>query len=212
MTRTGLVWMVAAVLVGVGVAAVLRARGNESDLGDPAERIVMFGDSLTEEGEWGRLFPERVVVNAGFSGYTTEQLTRLAGDAVRAQPAAVFVLSGTNDVYQGYPPSWTVDRLEELVTAIETESPGTRIVLQTVPPSAEMSADVIATNVAIRQFGAARGLDVLDLHSEFDDGSGGLRAEETYDGVHFTDLGYARWATLLQPVFDRLDAARAPTS
>ena len=184
--------MLAAVLVGVAVAAVLRARGNEDDAGDPTEGIVMLGDSLTAEGNWNRLFPERDVVNAGFSGYTTEQLTRLAGDAVRAQPAAVFVLSGTNDVYQGYAPSWTVDRLDELVTAIETESPGTRIVLQTVPPSAEMSAEVIATNEAIRRFGAIRGLDVLDLHAEFDDGSGGLREDETYDGVHLTALGVCR--------------------
>ena len=197
--------MVAAVLVGVGVAAVLKARDDEDASGDPAKRIVMLGDSLTEEGNWNKLFPERDMVNAGFSGYTTEQIARLAGDAVRAQPAAVFVLSGTNDVFQGYAPSWTTEQLGELVTAIETESPGTRIVLQTVLPSAGTSSGVVATNDAIRRFAAARGLEVLDLHPEFDDGSGGLREAETYDGVHLTAAGYARWATLLGPWFDRLD-------
>jgi lysophospholipase L1-like esterase len=203
--------MVAAVLVGVGVAAVLKARDDEDGSGDPAERIVMLGDSLTEEGNWNELFPERDMVNAGFSGYTTEQIARLAGDAVRAQPAAVFVLSGTNDVFRGYAPSWTADRLDELVTAIETESPGTRIVLQTVLPSAEMSAGMVATNDAIRRLAATRGLEVLDLHPEFDDGSGGLREAETYDGVHLTAAGYARWATLLGPWFDRLDDVTPPS-
>jgi len=203
--------MFAAVLVGVGFAAARQALSDDRDRSESteaSERIVMFGDSLTAQGDWSGLFPEREIVGAGFSGYTTEQLTRLAGDAVRAKPAAVFVLSGTNDVFQGRAPSWTVDRLNELVTAIETESPGTRVVLQTVPPSAEMSAEVIATNVAIRRFGAARGLDVLDLHPEFDDGSGGLREDETYDGVHLTAAGYARWAALLSPWFDRVDDAR----
>jgi lysophospholipase L1-like esterase len=204
--------MVAAILVGVGVAAALKARDDEDDSGDPSERIVMLGDSLTEEGDWSRLFADRDMVNAGFSGYTTEQIARLAGDAVRAQPAAVFVLSGTNDVFQGYAPSWTTDRLDELVTAIVTESPGTRIVLQTVPPVAETSAGVIATNDAIRRFAADRGIEVLDLHPEFDDGSGGLRDAETYDGIHLTAAGYARWVTLLDPWFDRIDDDTLPSN
>ena len=203
--------MFAAVLIGVGVAAA-RQLGSGADGTDASNetsaRVVMFGDSLTAQGDWNALFPDREIVGEGFSGYTTEQLTRLAGDVVRAQPGAVFVLSGVNDVFQGRTPEWTADRLNELVTAIEAESPGTQVVLQTVPPNAEMSAAVIATNAAIRRVGAARELEVLDLHPAFDDGSGGLRPEETYDGVHFTESGYARWAALLRPAFDRFDAAR----
>jgi lysophospholipase L1-like esterase len=118
---------------------------------------------------------------------------------------AVFVLTGTNDVYQGQAPSWTTDRLGELVTAFETTSPRTRIVIQTVLPSAELGDGVIATNDAIRRFAADRGLDLLDLYPEFDDGSGALRDAETYDGVHLTALGYDRWASLLRPEFERLD-------
>jgi N-acetylglucosamine-6-sulfatase len=199
--------MFAAVLVGVGFAAAREAGFVGDDPGDSSvtsTSIVMFGDSLTQQGDWGELFPDREIVEAGFSGYTTEQLTRLAGDAVRSQPAAVFVLSGTNDVFQGRAPAWTADRMNELVTAVENESPGTRIVLQTLPPSAEMRAEVVATNDAIRRLGVERGLEVLDLYPEFDDGSGGLRVAETYDGVHLTELGYARWAALLGPEFDRL--------
>ena len=71
--------------------------------------------------------------------------------------------------------------------------------IQTVLPSVELGAEVIATNEAIRRFAADRGLDVLDLYPEFDDGSGALRDAETYDGVHLTALGYDRWASLLGP-------------
>lgn len=197
--------MVAAVLTGVGIAAVLNARADRDDSADAAERIVMLGDSLTEAGNWNERFPDRDVVNGGFSGYTTDQLVPLARDAVRAQPGAVFVLTGTNDVYQGRAPSWTTDRLGELVTAIETESPGTRIVIQTVLPSVELGPAVAATNEAIRRFAADRRLDVLDLYPEFDDGFGALHDDETYDGVHLTSLGYERWATLLRSEFERLD-------
>ena len=168
----------------------------------------MFGDSLTAQGEWPELFPDREIVGAGFSGYTSEQLARLARDVVRSQPAAVFVLAGTNDVFQGQPPAWTANQLGSLIDAIVDESPDTRVVLQTIPPSAAMSVEVIATNDAIRRLAAARRVELLDLHPAFDDGFGGLRAAETYDGIHFTDEGYDRWAALLRPRFEQLDAER----
>lgn len=197
--------MLAAVLVGVGVAAVLQRASDGDDADDPT-RIVMFGDSLTEQGNWVELFPDRDVIGSGFSGYTTEQLTRLAGDAVRSRPTAVFVLAGTNDVFQGQSPDWTADRLAELIATMQTESPDTRIVVQTLLPSEGMSAELVATNDAIRRVAVARGLDVLDLYPAFDDGSGRLRAAETIDGVHLTGAGYERWVALLEPWFERLEA------
>jgi lysophospholipase L1-like esterase len=207
--RAAIVWMLAAVLVGVGFAAVRQRTSDGNDV-DRAARIVMFGDSLTEQGNWLEMFPDRNVIGSGFSGYTTEQLTRLARDAVRSRPTAVFVLSGTNDVFQGQSAEWTADRLGELITAIQSESPDTRIVIQTLLPSEGMSAELVATNDAIRRVATARGLDVLDLYPAFDDGSGRLRAAETYDGVHLTGAGYARWVALLEPWFDRVETEPAP--
>ena len=203
--------MLAAVLVG-GLFAAARQVGFGNDAGDSdatTTRIVMFGDSLTAQGNWRELFPGREVVGAGFSGYTSEQLSRLARDAVRSRPAAVFVLAGTNDVFQGQPPAWTANNLGALITAMNAESPDTQVVLQTIPPSAEVSDEVIATNDAIRRLAAARGVGLLDLHPEFDDGSGGLRDVETYDGVHLSGAGYDRWVALLEPWLDRLEAEPA---
>jgi lysophospholipase L1-like esterase len=46
---------------------------------------------------------------------------------------------------------------------------------------------------------------VVDLHAEFDDGAGGLRPDETTDGVHLTVEGYRRWATVLRGAIASLD-------
>ncbi len=157
--RGAFVWLLVVVVIGGAVVAA-RVLGSDDSARTPDERstrIVMFGNSLTAQGDWPELFPDREIVGAGFSGYTSEQLALLARDVVRSQPAAVFVLAGTNDVYQGQPPAWTANQLGSLIDAIEDESPDTRIVLQTIPPSAAVSAEVIATNEAIRRLAAARG-------------------------------------------------------
>lgn len=201
-------WLLAAVVavvVGMGVAAWREVSDADGEAADGAPQIVMLGDSITEEGDWRGMFPDRSIVDAGYSGYTTEQLVPLARDIVSVQPDAVFVLAGTNDVFWDEPPEWTAARLDELINEIEGGAPDARIIVQTVLPAEERSGEIVATNASIRSVAAARGLEVLDLYPAFDDGTGALRGVETYDGVHLTTAGYARWATLLEPWFARLD-------
>ena len=59
-------------------------------------------------------------------------------------------------------------------------------------------------NLAIRRLASERGLELLDLHVAFDDGTGALRADETTDGVHLAAAGYERWAAELDEVLRRL--------
>lgn len=162
------------------------------------ESVVMLGDSITAEGSWSDLFPETPIVNEGHSGYTTEQLVPIARGVAAHRPRLVLLLTGTNDIRDGRPPSWTVTHLDELLDSIAELSPDTRVVIQTVLPRADRVSEVLAVNEAIRSLAAARGIPVLDLYPEFDDGRGGLRTHETYDGLHLSDPGYTRWAELLR--------------
>lgn len=200
---------VVAVVVGMGFAAWRGGTDANGSADDGPRKIVMLGDSITEQGDWSAMFPGRTIVNAGFSGYTSEQLVPLVREVIDTRPDAVFVLAGTNDVFNDRPPEWTAGRLDQLITEIEATAPDAQIVIQTVLPADERSTEIVATNAAIRSVAAARGIEVLDLYPAFDDGSGALRSAETYDGVHLTTIGYDRWATLLRPWFERLDLAAA---
>lgn len=188
----------------VAVVAVLwvaadRVRAPEGPLRRPidADSIVMLGDSITAGGDWEALLPDRPMVNQGYSGFTTAELLPIATDVAAASPAAVYVLTGTNDVRDGLPPARTRDDLAAILDVFATDSPETVVVVQTVLPRRATAAEIVATNDAIVELAVARGLAVLDLHPEFDDGGGGLRAEETSDGWHLSDAGYDRWAALL---------------
>ena len=189
----------AAVAVAVLWLAADRVRAPDGPQRRPiqADSIVMLGDSITAGGDWAALLPGHPMVNEGYSGFTTAELLPVATEVAAASPASVYVLTGTNDVRDGLPPARTRDDLDAILDVFAAESPRTAVVVQTVLPRSATAAEIVATNAAIVELAVERGLEILDLHAEFDDGDGGLRAGETTDGWHLSAAGYDRWADLL---------------
>lgn len=197
-----------AVAVAVVVIVLLDPRRTSTHRGQiDSTSIVMLGDSITEQADWNSLLPGLPVVNQGHSGFTTEQLVPIARSVGAARPRAVLVLTGTNDIRDGRAPEWTASHLGRLIDTLEQQSPDTTVIVQTVLPRSDHPAEVIATNAAIRAVAASRGLGTLDLYEPFDDGAGGLRTDETTDGIHLSASGYRRWASLLTPPIAGLDDA-----
>lgn len=157
----------------------------------------MLGDSITEQGDWPSLLPAVPVVNQGHSGFTTAELVAEAETVAAAGPAAVFVLTGTNDIRDRLAPAVTVEHLSTILDRFADASPETTVVVQTVLPRSDAAPQVVETNAAIRALVADRGGRLLDLYPAFDDGSGALRVDETTDGVHLAEAGYRRWRGLL---------------
>jgi lysophospholipase L1-like esterase len=197
-----------AIAVAVVVIVLLDARRTSTHRGQiDSTSIVMLGDSITEQADWRSLLPDLQAVNQGHSGFTTEQLVPIARSIGAARPRAVLVLTGTNDIRDGRSPEWTASHLDQLLDALEQRSPDTTVIVQTVLPRSDHPADVIATNAAISAVAASRGLETLDLYEPFDDGAGGLGSDETTDGIHLSERGYRRWASLLAPLIASLDDA-----
>src|SRR3974390_2596692 len=71
-------------------------------LGPPAaaeNRVVFFGDSITDIWKLEDYFPGKPYVNRGIGGQTTPQmLVRFRQDVVDLQPKVVVILAGTNDI------------------------------------------------------------------------------------------------------------------
>lgn len=189
-------------VAGVAIGAAVRWQRSQGDTDRGPigpSTVVLLGDSLTEEGDWAALLPDWPVANQGHSGFTSEELVPIAEAVAAHRPRLVLVLAGTNDIRDGHPPAWTEDNLVAIVDRFQAASPDTVVVLQTILPRADAPAEVAATNERILALAAERGLIVLDLHPAFDDGAGGLRPEETRDGLHLSEAGYRRWVDLLEP-------------
>ena len=91
MSRRAIVVAAAAAVFVVGVLFVTAraqrdARTKRAAIG--ADTIVMLGDSITEEGDWGALLPTWQIANRGHSGFTTAQLLDEAEDIASHGPRA----------------------------------------------------------------------------------------------------------------------------
>lgn len=195
-----------AAIVAVVVLILLVVARRAGDRRDPIDSgsVVMLGDSITEQADWTSLLPDLPIVNRGYSGFTTEQLVPIAESVGDAGPRAVLVLTGTNDIRDGRPPEWTATHLRRLLDELAQRSPDTIVVVQTILPRADHPAEVQATNDSVRDVASNRGIQVVELHDAFDDGAGGLRTEETTDGLHLSASGYRRWAAMLAPLIASL--------
>jgi len=62
-------------------------------------RVVFFGDSITDDWNLAESFPGKPYINRGISGQTTSQmLVRFRQDVINLQPRVVVMLAGTNDI------------------------------------------------------------------------------------------------------------------
>src|SRR5256885_4739744 len=79
-----------------------RYRDANAALKPPApgeNRVVFFGDSITDIWPIADSFPGKPYVNRGIGGQTTSQmLVRFRQDVIDLQPKAVVILAGTNDI------------------------------------------------------------------------------------------------------------------
>jgi hypothetical protein len=194
----------AVVIVGVWVLIARAREGRARSDVIGADTIVMLGDSITEQADWAALLPTWPIANRGYAGHTTAQLLEEVDDVASHRPRSVVILTGTNDIRDELPASWTVDRLGELIVRLRGGAPDTVVVLQTVLPRADARGPVRAVNEAIRRLASERGVELLDLYGAFDDGTGALRAAETTDGIHLTAAGYERWAVALDEMLRSL--------
>ncbi|WP_217352119.1 GDSL-type esterase/lipase family protein [Capnocytophaga sp. oral taxon 878] len=97
--------------------------------------IVFIGNSITNGAEWAELFPQKHVKNRGISGDTSEGVYDRLDPVVKGKPAKIFILIGINDISRGIKVENIVMNMRRIVEKIQTESPKTKIYIQTIPIS-----------------------------------------------------------------------------
>ncbi len=174
--------------------------------------VVFFGDSITQG--WGdnfeRWFPGMKSANRGISGDTTRgMLIRLPQDVIALKPRAVVMLMGTNDLEENGEPETIAANVKEIITQLKASDPSLPIILCNVFPSSETKkrpADKIK-RVNELYAAVAKGdaqVTVIDTWTLFANATGDAKAEEFPDLLHPNEIGYAKWAASLKPVFATL--------
>ena len=101
-------------------------------------------------------------------------------------PQIVLYLLGSNDIAAGRPVDRYIEDVEQAVDLLLEN--GTVVILSTLPPFRDRTAQVAAYNKAIRALARERRLPLLDLHAEME-ARAGEAVEMCYladDGIHLS--------------------------
>lgn len=191
-----------------------------AELAPPPGCVVFLGDSITEGGLWHEWFPGVPLVNRGIGGNTVDDvLARL--DTAVVDPAAVFLLIGTNDLETGLAkdqvfvraprlmPGEIAERMRELVAAIRERAPHADLFIQSVMPrEPEVAGRLRELNAANREIAKDADATYIDLWPALADDADGLRTAFTLDSLHLNGAGYAAWVEVLRPYVAGLDPVR----
>ncbi len=174
----------------------------------PVGKIVFIGNSITEGGgDWSAKFGVPDIWNRGISGDVTDGVLARLDEITHAQPKAVFLLIGINDIsnlyYQKQIPStdYIATNILKIADKIHKQSPATKIYLQTVLPTTRTFTNEmeLAVNSILRKNDPQGAYTLIDLHAAFADEQGQMKKEFTNDGIHLTNAGYGKWVEVVKP-------------
>jgi lysophospholipase L1-like esterase len=174
------------------------------------DRVVLFGDSITEE--WARLVPTMFAgtryVGRGISGQTTPQmLVRFRQDVIALKPKAVVILAGTNDIAGNTGPSTLAMIEDNLASMVElAKANGISVILASVLPVADYpwkrgldpAGKIVQLNYWMKNYALSNGHVFLDYHTAMAGQFQGMKDGLSRDGVHPNLDGYKVMTPLLE--------------
>jgi len=206
-----------------GQLARYRAANEElSKAGLVKNRVVFFGDSITDMWKIEQYFPGRPYVNRGIGGQTTPQmLVRFRQDVIDLKPRAVVILAGTNDIAGNTGPIRNEDIEADLATMAElAKAHGIAAVFASIlpvhnytPQARDFFAQRPGTRISqvnrwLTAYCARNGIVYLDYFSAVVDDKGLLKRELADDGLHPNDSGYRIMVPLAEAAIAKATVGR----
>jgi len=170
--------------------------------------IVFLGDSLTSMCEWRELFGHNLtILNRAIGGDTSAGVLQRISTVAALDPAAVFLMIGTNDPQGlGYAPADTIRNYQSIIRKLRESSPGIRIYAESLLPSQAPKFNKWSEEVnrGVRQLADGDSVTFVDLRPLFADSNQVLNKRYTFDGLHLNGAGYLLWKRQIDPLIQEL--------
>ncbi|MGA9381316.1 MAG: SGNH/GDSL hydrolase family protein [Phormidium sp.] len=173
-------------------------------------RIVFFGDSITEFWDLASYFPDKPYINRGISGQTTPQmLIRFRPDVIALKPKVVLILAGANDI-AGNTGLMTLAMIEDNYASMAeiAQVNQIQVIFASILPIHDYSSvershihlptKIRALNDWLQRYCLEHNHIYLDYYSQMLDRQGMLRADLADDGLHPNAKGYEVMAPLAE--------------
>ena len=202
-----------------------RYRDANAALKPPApgeNRVVFFGDSITDIWHLDEYFPGKPYINRGIGGQTTPQmLVRFRQDVIALQPKVVVILAGTNDIAGNTGPMRLEDieadyasladlaRANDIVVVFSSVLP----IHNYTPKSRDFFAQrspekILALNKWLKEYVSMHpDCLYLDYFTALVDDKGLLKKDLADDGLHPNAAGFKIMAPLAEAAIEKALAA-----
>jgi lysophospholipase L1-like esterase len=196
-----------------------RYRDTDAMLKPPApgdNRVVFFGDSITDMWILEESFPGKPYINRGIGGQTTSQmLVRFRQDVINLKPKVVVILAGTNDIAGNTGPisnEYIEANFASLAELAHVH--GIRVIFSSIlpvhnytPESQELFSQrsperILALNRWLEDYCSSNRLTYLDYFSPMIDDKGLLKRDLAQDGLHPNKAGYSIMAPLAEKAIE----------
>jgi lysophospholipase L1-like esterase len=181
-------------------------------------RVIFFGDSITDIWKLDESFPGKPYVNRGIGGQTTSQmLVRFRQDVINLQPKIVVILAGTNDIAGNSGPISNEDieanyaSLADLARANNIRAIFSSVlpVHNYTPKSQDFFAQrpidrILALNKWLKDYCAANNLIYIDYFPAMIDDKGLLKRDLADDGLHPNKAGFAIMAPMAGKAIEKV--------
>jgi lysophospholipase L1-like esterase len=194
---------------------LLRAEFHKKNQRKGRAFAVIMGDSIAalfHDGRLKKYLGEFDFANRGIPGDTTPLLQeRIVRDGLALRPRFLILSIGGNDILNGRCLSSVLKNTAAILKTVRRVSPGTRVILASVPPVLSYKANSITPfyNRRLEYLAARHGSSVIffDLWPHMaEEEAPRLKAKYRQelpggrmDRVHFNEEGYKQWALLLRP-------------
>ncbi|MBP2660181.1 MAG: lysophospholipase L1-like esterase [Firmicutes bacterium] len=171
--------------------------------------LVFLGDSITDEGEWDKLFPNSSAENRGIGGDSTLGLLKRLDQVITLHPSKIFLMIGTNDLCYNRSIKDTLANYNQILAELRVNLPNTQVYVQSVLPfndtifpsrGLRTNSNILQLNAGIKKLASQYNYPYIDLVPAFSGLDGRLPAQYTRDGLHLDDSGYQLWRDQLKPM------------
>ncbi|MEN8248373.1 MAG: GDSL-type esterase/lipase family protein [Bacteroidota bacterium] len=176
-----------------------------SVLPNQANEIIFLGNSITDRCEWSELFENHNIINRGLSGDRTAGVLNRLQEVIDSNPRKIFIMIGVNDLRHNVGIDSITRNYTKIVETIISESPDTKIFLQSILPVNNIigkpkteNYQVRDMNSRIRAIAEKFNVTYIDIHSFMVDDAKRLDAQYSEDGLHINGEGYLVWKSVIE--------------
>lgn len=164
--------------------------------------IVFFGDSIIRGSDFRKYFPDKKIVNLGYSGDNLSGMLQRVTMIKALKPSQIFILGGINGMTDKNVKQNAIIYAKLLDRIMETV-PDAKIYVNSLLPLSSEKEKSICKNKTIRYFNQLisnvaqkKQIEFIDIYSVYEKDNM-LNPDLTIDGIHLYPHAYDKWAKIL---------------